>query len=138
VNGAEQCMRGLDRARKAGDADGIRFEYSPESYTGTEPDFTVEVCEAVMDVIGPTPDWPLILNLPATVEMSSANIYGDMIERFHRDIRDRDSIVLSLHPHNDRGTAWPRPSSASWPAPTGWKAPCSETASAPATSTWSP
>ncbi|MYB28775.1 MAG: 2-isopropylmalate synthase, partial [Acidimicrobiaceae bacterium] len=105
VNGAEQCMRGLDRARQAGDADGIRFEYSPESYTGTEPDFTVEVCEAVMDVIGPTPDWPLILNLPATVEMSSANIYGDMIERFHRDIRDRDSIVLSLHPHNDRGTA---------------------------------
>ena len=105
VNGAEQCMRGLDRAQKAGDADGIRFEYSPESYTGTEPDFTVQVCEAVMDVIGPTPDWPLILNLPATVEMSSANIYGDMIERFHRDIRDRDSIVLSLHPHNDRGTA---------------------------------
>ncbi len=101
VNGAEQCMRGLDR----GDADGIRFEYSPESYTGTEPDFAVEVCEAVMDVIGPTPDWPLILNLPATVEMSSANLYGDMIERFHRDIRDRDAIVLSLHPHNDRGTA---------------------------------
>ncbi len=105
VNGAEQCMRGLDRARSAGDADGIRFEYSPESYTGTEPDFSIEVCEAVMDVIGPTPDWPLILNLPATVEMSSANLYGDMIERFHRDVRDRDSIVLSLHPHNDRGTA---------------------------------
>ncbi len=105
VNGAEQCMRELQRAQARGDAEGIRFEYSPESYTGTECDFSVEVCEAVMDVIGPTPDWPLILNLPATVEMSTPNLYGDMIERFHRDIRDRDSIVLSLHPHNDRGTA---------------------------------
>jgi len=105
VNGAEQCMRGLKRARSSGNAEGIRFEYSPESYTGTEPDFAVEVCEAVMDVIGPTADWPLILNLPATVEMSSANIYGDMIERFHRDIRNREAVVLSLHPHNDRGTA---------------------------------
>ena len=103
--GAERCMHNLEAVRRAGGGDGIRFEYSPESYTGTEPEFTIEVCEAVMDVIGPTPDWPLILNLPATVEMSSANIYGDMIERFHRDIRDRDSIVLSLHPHNDRGTA---------------------------------
>ena len=101
--GAEQCMRGLDRAGAGGS--GIRFEYSPESYTGTEPDFAVEVCEAVMDVFGPTPDWPLILNLPATVEMSSPNLYGDLIERFHRQVRSRDSIVLSLHPHNDRGTA---------------------------------
>ncbi len=105
INGAEQCIRGLQRARSSGNAEGIRFEYSPESYTGTEPDFAVEVCEAVMDVIGPTADWPLILNLPATVEMSSANIYGDMIERFHRDIRNREAVVLSLHPHNDRGTA---------------------------------
>ena len=103
--GAERCMRNLEALREAGGGDGIRFEYSPESYTGTEPDFTIKVCEAVMDVFGPTPDWPLILNLPATVEMSSANLYGDMIEHFHRNIRDRDSIVLSLHPHNDRGTA---------------------------------
>ena len=103
TDGAEQCMRSLDRAGAGGS--GIRFEYSPESYTGTEPDFAVEVCEAVMDVFGPTPDWPLILNLPATVEMSSPNLYGDLIERFHRQIRNRDSIVLSLHPHNDRGTA---------------------------------
>jgi 2-isopropylmalate synthase len=95
-------MEGLARRSTR---DGIRFEYSPESYTGTEPDFAIEVCEAVMDVIAPTPDWPLILNLPATVEMSTANLYGDLIERFHRTIRDRDSIVLSLHPHNDRGTA---------------------------------
>ena len=105
VAGAKHCMRNLETARGAGWGDGIRFEYSPESYTGTEPDFAREVCEAVMDVFQPTPSWPLILNLPATVEMSSANLYGDMIERFHRDIRARDSIVLSLHPHNDRGTA---------------------------------
>ena len=65
----------------------------------------MEICEAVMDVIRPSPDWPLILNLPATVEMSTPNLYGDMIERFHEEVRDRDSVVLSLHPHNDRGTA---------------------------------
>ena len=105
VNGAQRCMRGLERAQATGGGDGIRFEYSPESYTGTEPGFSIEVCEAVMDVFGPTPEWPLILNLPATVEMSTPNLYGDMIEHFHRNIRDRDSIVLSLHPHNDRGTA---------------------------------
>ena len=105
VKGAEQCMRCLDQAQKPGEGEGIRFEYSPESYTGTEHDFAVGICEAVMDVFGPTPDWPLILNLPATVEMSTPNLYADMIERFHREIRDRDSLVLSLHPHNDRGTA---------------------------------
>ena len=105
VSGAEHCMRNLEIAKRAGWGDGIRFEYSPESYTGTEIDFSKEICEAVMDVFNPTPERPLILNLPATVEMSSANLYADMIERFHRDIRNRNSIVLSLHPHNDRGTA---------------------------------
>jgi 2-isopropylmalate synthase len=83
----------------------VRYEYSPESFTGTEVQYAVEICEAVMDVIEPTPDRPLILNLPATVEMYTANVYGDVIEWFHRHIRDRDSIVLSLHPHNDRGCA---------------------------------
>ncbi|HXN62151.1 MAG TPA: 2-isopropylmalate synthase [Acidimicrobiales bacterium] len=83
----------------------IRYEYSPESFTGTEPDFAVEICEAVMDVIEPTPERPMILNLPATVEMYSPNVYADVIEWFGRTIKDRDSIVLSLHPHNDRGTA---------------------------------
>ena len=83
----------------------IRYEYSPESFTGTELPFAKSVCEAVMDVIEPSPEWPIILNLPATVEMSTPNIYGDMIEWFHTNIRDRDSVVLSLHPHNDRGTA---------------------------------
>jgi 2-isopropylmalate synthase len=83
----------------------VRYEYSPESFTGTELPFAKAVCEAVMDVIEPSPSNPIILNLPATVEMSTPNLYGDMIEWFHRHIENRDSVVLSLHPHNDRGTA---------------------------------
>jgi 2-isopropylmalate synthase len=83
----------------------IRYEYSPESFTGTEPEFAVEICEAVMDVIEPTADRPIIVNLPATVEMYSPNVYADVIEWFGRTIKNRDAIVLSLHPHNDRGTA---------------------------------
>ncbi len=83
----------------------LRYEYSPESFTGTEIDYAVEICEAVMEAIEPTADRPVILNLPATVEMYTANIYGDVIEWFHRHIRDRDRVVLSLHPHNDRGCA---------------------------------
>jgi len=82
----------------------IVYQYSPESFTGTELDFAVEICEAVMDVWRPTPQKKVILNLPATVEMATPNIYADQIEWFGRHIRDRDSIVLSLHPHNDRGT----------------------------------
>ena len=83
----------------------IRYEYSPESFTGTEPEFAVEICEAVMAVIEPTPERPIILNLPNTVEMYGPNVYADVIEWFGRTIADRDSIILSLHPHNDRGTA---------------------------------
>ncbi|MDQ2725429.1 MAG: 2-isopropylmalate synthase, partial [Actinomycetota bacterium] len=83
----------------------VTYEYSPESFTGTEPDFAVEICEAVMDVVGPTPHKPMILNLPATVEMFTPNVYADVIEWFGRTVRDRGSVVLSLHPHNDRGTA---------------------------------
>jgi 2-isopropylmalate synthase len=80
------------------------FEYSPETFSTTEPDFALEVCEAVMDVLQPTPERPLILNLPATVEAATPNIYADQIERFCRQISRRDSVVISLHPHNDRGT----------------------------------
>jgi len=83
----------------------IRYEYSPESFTGTEPEFAVEICEAVMSVIEPTPDRPIIINLPATVEMYTPNVYADVIEWFGRNVANRESIVLSLHPHNDRGTA---------------------------------
>ena len=81
------------------------YQYSPESFTGTELDFAVEICEAVMDVWRPTPGKKTILNLPATVEMATPNVYADQIEWFGRNIRDRDCITLSLHPHNDRGTA---------------------------------
>src|SRR5215218_6335656 len=84
----------------------IRYEYSPESFTLTEPDFAIEICEAVMDVIEPDAgERKIILNLPATVECYTPNVYGDVIEWFHRTIRDRDRVVLSLHPHNDRGCA---------------------------------
>ncbi len=83
----------------------IRYEYSPESFTGTEPEFAVEICEAVLDVIEPTPERPMIVNLPATVEMYGPHVYADVIEWFGRTIRNRDSLVLSVHPHNDRGTA---------------------------------
>lgn len=82
-----------------------RYEYSPESYTGTELEYAVEVCDAVADVIQPTPEWPLIVNLPATVEMATPNVYADSIEWMSRNLARRDSIILSLHPHNDRGTA---------------------------------
>ncbi|MHB1582384.1 MAG: 2-isopropylmalate synthase [Acidimicrobiales bacterium] len=83
----------------------VRYEYSPESFTGTEPEFAVEICEAVIDVIEPTPDRPIIINLPATVEMYTPNVYADVIEWCGRNLAHRDSVVLSLHPHNDRGTA---------------------------------
>jgi 2-isopropylmalate synthase len=82
-----------------------RFEYSPESYTGTELEYAREVCDAVGDVIQPTPDNPIIFNLPATVEMATPNVYADSIEWMHRNLARRDSVILSLHPHNDRGTA---------------------------------
>jgi 2-isopropylmalate synthase len=82
----------------------IFYEYSPESYTGTELDYALEVCSAVIDVIDPTPDRPLIINLPATVEMATPNVYADSIEWMHRHLPRRSSVVLSLHPHNDRGT----------------------------------
>ncbi len=83
----------------------VTYEYSPESFTGTEPDFAVEICAAVMEVIEPAPDRKMIVNLPNTVEMYGPNTYADVIEWFGRHIPNRDSIVLSVHPHNDRGTA---------------------------------
>ena len=83
----------------------VFYEYSPESYTGTELEFAVEVCNAVAAVIKPTPDRKLIINLPATVEMITPNIYADSIEWMSNHLTPRDSIMLSLHPHNDRGTA---------------------------------
>ncbi len=107
---AEICEIALHGARLIGelrstvpDTD-VVLEYSPESFTGTELDFAVEICEAVMDVWQPTPSAPIILNLPSTVEMATPNVYADQIEWFGTHVRDRDSVVLSIHPHNDRGT----------------------------------
>jgi 2-isopropylmalate synthase len=101
VDAASLCLE--QEARVPGTE--ILYEYSPESFTGTELDYAVEVCAAVMDVIQPTPQRKIILNLPATVEMYTPNIYADAIEWFHRNVPRRDSVILSLHPHNDRGTA---------------------------------
>ncbi len=100
VHGAQLCRKFAEDH----DSD-IYFEYSPESYTGTELEFAVEVCNAVTDVWEPTPQRPVIINLPATVEMATPNVYADSIEWMSRNLARRDSIVLSLHPHNDRGTA---------------------------------
>jgi 2-isopropylmalate synthase len=93
-----------DCARDQPETDWV-FQYSPESFTGTELDFAVEICDAVNAVWQPTRQHPVILNLPATVEMSTPNVYADQIEWFGRHIRNRDSVVLSVHPHNDRGCA---------------------------------
>jgi 2-isopropylmalate synthase len=100
VKGAQLVLEG---ARRHPGTDWV-FEYSPESFTGTELDFAVEVSDAVMDVWQPTPERKAILNLPATVEMATPNVYADQIEWMSRRLARRDSIVVSLHPHNDRGT----------------------------------
>ena len=80
------------------------FQYSPETFSTAELDFSLEVCEAVMEVLAPTRDHPIILNLPATVEAATPNIYADQVEYFIRNLPNRDSAVISLHTHNDRGT----------------------------------
>lgn len=100
IRGA-QIMRDEAGKRPATD---WHFQYSPETFSTAEIDFSLECCEAVMDVLQPTPDHPIIFNLPATVEAATPNIYADQIEYFHRNIPRRDSVIISLHTHNDRGT----------------------------------
>ncbi|MDP9181236.1 MAG: 2-isopropylmalate synthase, partial [Actinomycetota bacterium] len=103
VQGASWCKKYAEQLLTGTN---VRWQYSPESFTGTELDYALEVCEAVMDVWQPTSERPVVLNLPATVEMSTPNVYADMIEWFVRGLgARRSSVVLSLHPHNDRGTA---------------------------------
>ncbi len=99
-NGANVC-RSLETQLTSTE---VFYEYSPESFTGTELPFAKRVCDRVVDILNPNDGRKTIINLPATVEMSSANVYGDMIEWMHRNLARRDDIVLSLHPHNDRGT----------------------------------
>ncbi len=82
----------------------VTFEYSPESFSATEVEFSLEICEAVMDVWGPTPEQPIILNLPETVEVAMPNVYADQIEWFCRNLKRRDCAIISIHTHNDRGT----------------------------------
>jgi 2-isopropylmalate synthase len=94
----------VEYAGKYADTD-FRFQYSPESYTGTELEYAAEVCNAITEIWQPTPDQPVILNLPATVEMATPNVYADSIEWMHRNLERRGAVILSLHPHNDRGTA---------------------------------
>ena len=101
VAGARKCL--AEQAKYPGT--NWRYEYSPESYTGTELEYAKQVCDAVGDVIQPSPDSPIIFNLPATVEMTTPNVYADSIEWMSRNLNRRDSVILSLHPHNDRGTA---------------------------------
>ena len=100
TDGAELCLSLVDSVKGTN----VSFEYSPESYTGTELEFALEVCNAVNAIWQPTPDWKSIINLPATVEMATPNVYADSIEWMSRNLDRRDSVVLSLHPHNDRGT----------------------------------
>ena len=101
VNGAKLCQKFADEIQGTD----VYFEYSPESFTGTELDYAIEVCDAVNDVWQPTPERKVIINLPATVEMATPNVYADSIEYMSRKLKYRNSVVLSLHPHNDRGTA---------------------------------
>jgi 2-isopropylmalate synthase len=100
VQGARLCQKYAETVPETD----VYWEYSPESYTGTELEFAVRVCNAVNDVWQPTPERKTIINLPATVEMATPNVYADSIEWMHRNLAYRDSVVLSLHPHNDRGT----------------------------------
>ncbi|MCT2224676.1 2-isopropylmalate synthase [Microbacterium paraoxydans] len=95
---------GQDVLRVAGDLDDVRFEFSPEVFTLTEPDFVLDVCEAMTTLWDATPERPVILNLPATVEVATPNVYADQIEYMHRNLGRRDGVILSVHPHNDRGT----------------------------------
>ncbi|MFF9819672.1 2-isopropylmalate synthase [Streptomyces sp. NPDC014006] len=91
-------------ARRAGDAPHIRFQFSPETYNLTEPDFVLELCDALTELWDASPDRPVTHNLPATVEIATPNVYADQIEYVHRNLARRDAVILSVHPHNDRGT----------------------------------
>ncbi|RYI99171.1 MAG: 2-isopropylmalate synthase, partial [Actinomycetales bacterium] len=102
VHGAELCKAA--EARLQHDTV-VYYEYSPESYTGTELEVALEICNAVLEVFRPTPERKVIINLPATVEMATPNVYADSIEWMSRNLAHREDVILSLHPHNDRGTA---------------------------------
>ena len=130
----DECIglatRGTELVRKyaeqyLGDVE-FGYQYSPEIFTGTELDFAVEVCNAVMEVWQPSEGREIILNLPATVEMATPNVYADQIEWFSRHVDHREHVAISLHPHNDRGTATAAAELAlTWPGPTASRGVCS-------------
>ena len=101
LDGARLCRKFEQRVPETQ----VYYEYSPESYTGTELEFAVDVCNQVLDIFEPTPERKVIINLPATVEMATPNVYADSIEWMSRNLNHRENVILSLHPHNDRGTA---------------------------------
>lgn len=100
VKGAELVVSLVDQELGGN----IRYEYSPESFTCTEPEYAAEVCNAVLDVMKPTKDRPVIINLPSTIEVATANVYADQIEYMHKHLNYRENVIISLHAHNDRGT----------------------------------
>ena len=115
------------------------LEYSPETFSATELPFALRICDAVTAAWDAGAQRPVIINLPATVEVATPNVYADQIEWMHRHLQRRCAVVLSVHPHNDRGCArssWPPRSSHRWPVPSASKVVCSATASAPVTWTW--
>lgn len=98
------CAGGRDVLDFAGDLDNVRYEFSPEVFNLTEPDYALELCDAMTTLWDATPQRPVILNLPATVEIATPNVYADQIEYMHENLARRDAVILSVHPHNDRGT----------------------------------
>ena len=117
----------------------VIFEYSPESFSATEVEFSLEICQAVMEVWGPTPEHPIILNLPETVEVAMPNVYADQIEWFCRNLKRRDCAIISIHTHNDRGTGVASTELGLLRRRRiGWKAHCLATGSVRATSMSSP
>ena len=133
ANGTQHIMKFADYYLPSTE---FGLEYSPEIFMDTELDFSLEICEAVMDVWQPDAEREIVLNLPCTVERSTPNVYADQIEWMSRNLSRREFIALSVHTHNDRGTATADAELASWPARTASRDACSATASAAATSTW--
>lgn len=105
INIVVEGARIINREAKKYPNTNFQYEYSPESFTGTEMDYALEICEAVMDVWQPTSENKIIINLPSTVEMTTPNLYADQIEWFSKTVKNRKCVTISLHPHNDRGTS---------------------------------
>jgi Isopropylmalate/homocitrate/citramalate synthases len=131
---AQNAARTMKRLADAAPETHFTLQYSPEVFSGTELEFAKEVCDAVFDIWQPTPEHKAIVNLPATVEMATPNVYADQIEWMHRNLARRDSLIVSVHPHNDRGTAVAAAELAVMAGADRSKGVCSAMANAPAMS----